>query len=81
MDTSGQAAETMVKYSLEGMEYTLKIAGAGATRLAAILMAAARDQQKAHHQTNPYHSMQFSSAIHFHICTVNPNRFAALHLP
>lgn len=46
MDTSGQAAETMVKYSLEGMEYTLKIAGAGATRLAAILMAAARDQQK-----------------------------------
>lgn len=46
MDTSGQAAETMVKYSLEGMEFTLKIAGDGATRLAAILMAAARDQQK-----------------------------------
>lgn len=46
MDTSGQAAETMVKYSLEGMEYTLKIAGSGAERLAAILMAAARDQQK-----------------------------------
>ena len=46
MDTSGQAAETMVKYSLEGMEYTLKIAGSGAERLAAILMAAAKDQQK-----------------------------------
>ena len=46
MDTSGQAAETMVKYSLEGMEYSLKIAGAGAERLAAILMAAAKDQQK-----------------------------------
>ena len=46
MDTSGQAAETMVKYSLEGMEFTLKIAGSGAERLAAILMAAARDQQK-----------------------------------
>ena len=46
MDTSGQVAEQMVKYSMEGIEYSLKVVGAGAERLAAILMAAAKDQQK-----------------------------------
>ena len=34
MDTSGQAAEQVVRYSLEGMEYTLKLAGKGTERLA-----------------------------------------------
>lgn len=29
MDTSGQAAEQIVRYSIEGMEYTLKLAGKG----------------------------------------------------
>ena len=46
MDTSGQAAEQMVRYSIEGIEYALKFSGKGAERLAAILMAIAKDQQK-----------------------------------
>ena len=37
MDTSGQAAEQIVRYSIEGMEYTLKLAGKGAEHLAAML--------------------------------------------
>lgn len=46
MDTSGQAAEQIVRYSIEGMEYTLKLAGKGAEHLAAMLMALNRAKQK-----------------------------------
>jgi hypothetical protein len=46
MDTSGQAAEQMVRYSLEGMEYALKITGKGTERLAAALLALSQSQQK-----------------------------------
>lgn len=46
MDTSGQAAEMMVRYAMEGMEYTLKLTGKGTERLAAVLMALSKDQQK-----------------------------------
>ena len=51
MDTSGQAAEQMVRYSIEGIEYALKLTGRGAERLAAILMAVAKDQQKTRGKT------------------------------
>lgn len=46
MDISGQAAEQVVRYSLEGMEYTLKLTGKGTERLAAMLWAIATDQQQ-----------------------------------
>lgn len=46
MDTSGQAAEQIVRYSIEGMEYTLKLAGKGTERLAAALLALSQSQQK-----------------------------------
>lgn len=46
MDTSGQAAEMMVRYAMEGMEYTLKLTGKGTERFAAVLMALSREQQK-----------------------------------
>lgn len=46
MDTSGQAAEQVVRYSLEGMEYTLKLAGKGTERLAAALLALSQSQKK-----------------------------------
>ena len=52
MDTSGQAAEQMVRYSIEGIEYALKFTGKGAERLAAILMSIARDQQKTRGRTS-----------------------------
>jgi hypothetical protein len=40
MYSSGDAAEQVVRISLEGMEYALKIAGSGAKQIAAFLMAA-----------------------------------------
>lgn len=46
MDTSGQAAEQVVRYSLEGMEYTLRLAGKGTEHLAAILLALSQSQKK-----------------------------------
>ena len=42
MDTSGQAAEQIVRYSIEGMEYTLKLAGKGAEHLNVALMLGTR---------------------------------------
>lgn len=46
MDTSGEAAEQIIKYSMEGMEYTLRLAGSGTERLAAALLALSQSQQK-----------------------------------
>ena len=46
MDPSGQAAEQLIKITFEGIRFTLKIAGAGSKRLAAILRSAAKDQRK-----------------------------------
>lgn len=46
MDTSGEAAEQIIKYSMEGMEYTLRLAGSGTERLAAALLALSQIQQK-----------------------------------
>ena len=40
MNHSGDAAEQIVRISLEGMEYALRIAGAGAKNIAAFLVAA-----------------------------------------
>jgi len=40
MNQSGDAAEQVVRFSLEGMEYVLKIAGSGAKQIAAFLLAA-----------------------------------------
>lgn len=40
MNTSGDAAEQIVRISLEGMDYTLRLAGTGAKQLAALLVAA-----------------------------------------
>ena len=47
MDASEQAAEQLVRMTLQGTEYTLRLSGAGAKNLAAALMAIA----KGHHQT------------------------------
>ena len=42
MNHSGDAAEQIVRISLEGMEYALRIAGAGAKNIAAFLIAAVK---------------------------------------
>ena len=46
MNYGGDAAEQVVRMSLEGMEFTLRIAGAGAKNLAAALMVYAKEGQK-----------------------------------
>ena len=39
MNSSGDAAEQIVRISLEGVDYTLRLAGSAATRIAALLVA------------------------------------------
>jgi len=51
MNTGGDAAEQVVRLSLEGMEVTAKIAGAGAKQVAAMLYALMKDQNKTHGKT------------------------------
>ena len=44
------AAEQMVRLSLEGMEVAMRISGAGAKNLAVILAAVLREEQKTQRQ-------------------------------
>ena len=46
MNPGGDAAEQVVRISLEGMEYAVKISGSGAKQLALMLYAAAKQEQK-----------------------------------
>lgn len=46
MNTSGEAAEQVVRMSLDGVEVVLKIAGAGAKNIAAMIYAALKDTDK-----------------------------------
>ena len=47
MYNSGDAAEQVVRISLEGLEYTIKLAGAGAKQIAAFLVAAFKSDDTA----------------------------------
>ena len=51
MSAAGDAAEQVVRFYFEGMEYALKLAGAGAKHLAAMLMAAFQDNGSQQTQT------------------------------
>ncbi|MCL2462645.1 MAG: PcfB family protein [Defluviitaleaceae bacterium] len=46
MSTAGDAAQQVVHFYFEGMEYVLKLAGAGAKHLAAMIVAALQDNGK-----------------------------------
>lgn len=46
MNTSGEAAEQVVRITLNGVEVAAKISGKGAERLAVLIAAALRDSQK-----------------------------------
>lgn len=46
MNTSGEAAEQVVRMTLNGVEVAAKISGKGAERLAVLIAAALRDSQK-----------------------------------
>ena len=46
MSTSGEAADQVVKMTLDGVEVAAKITGVGAKELAALLYAVLKDQKK-----------------------------------
>ena len=52
MKTSGDAAEQIVRMSLEGFQVTAKIAGSGAKDIAALLIAVMKDKHKTAGKTN-----------------------------
>ena len=52
MNTSGDAAEQIVRMSLEGFQVTAKIAGSGAKDIAALLVAVMKDKHKTAGKTN-----------------------------
>lgn len=51
MNTSGEAAEQVVRMTLNGVEVAAKISGQGAERLAVLIAAALRDSQKSRGHT------------------------------
>jgi len=52
MNTSGDAAEQVVRISLEGMEKVLRVSGEGAKQIIAMVFAALRDKQQTMGKTN-----------------------------
>lgn len=52
MNTSSDAAEQIVRMTLQGMELALRVSGSGAKNIAAMLVAIAKDQQKVKGKTS-----------------------------
>ena len=46
MNTSGDAAESIVRMSLQGLEVAVKLSGSGAKNVAAIMIAMLKDQKQ-----------------------------------
>ena len=46
MNTSGDAAESIVRMSLQGFEVAVKLTGSGAKNVAAIMVAMLKDQKQ-----------------------------------
>ena len=46
MNYGGDAADQIVRYSMEGMEHTLRISGSIAKNLAVFIVAVLKDQEK-----------------------------------
>lgn len=46
MNYGGDAADQIVRYSMEGMEHTLRISGSIAKNLAVFIVAVLKDQKK-----------------------------------
>ena len=52
MNYGGDAADQIVRYSMEGMEHTLRISGSIAKNLAVLIVAVMKDQKKTRGKTN-----------------------------
>jgi len=53
MNYSGDAADQIVRYSMEGMEHTLRISGSIAKNLAVLIVAVMKDQKKTRGKDQP----------------------------
>ena len=72
MNYGGDAADQIVRYSMEGMEHTLRISGSIAKNLAVLIVAVMKDQKKTRGKINllllscpahaPMHSPQQAAA-------------------
>lgn len=46
MNTSGDAAESIVRMSLQGLEVAVRLSGSGAKNIAALMIAILKDQKQ-----------------------------------
>lgn len=58
MNTSGEAAESIIRMSLQGVEVVAKISGSGAKNVAAMLYAVMKDNQQVRGKTNLVNMMK-----------------------
>ena len=58
MNTSGDAAESIIRMSLQGVEVVAKISGSGAKNVAAMLYAIMKDKQQVRGKTNLVNMMK-----------------------
>ena len=59
MNTSGDAAEQIVRMSLEGFEVAAKITGAGAKNIAVLLYAILKEEKKDQRESKAYEYAPF----------------------
>ena len=59
MNTSGEAAEQIVRMSLEGFEVAAKITGAGAKNIAVLLYSILKEEKKTKGQSKAYQYAPF----------------------
>ena len=58
MNYGAEPADQVVRYSLEGMEYSLKITGNVAKHVAVFIAAALKDQKKTRGKTKAYQNAE-----------------------
>lgn len=65
MNYGGDAADQIVRYSMEGMEHTLRISGSIAKNLAVLIVAVMKDQKKTRGKTNLLWMLKEQRAMKF----------------
>ncbi len=65
MNYGGEAADQIVRYSLDGVDHTLRISGSIAKNLAILIVAVMRDQKKTRGKTNLLRMLKEQKAMKF----------------
>ena len=79
MNYGGDAADQIVRYSMEGMEHTLRISGSIAKNLAVLIVAVMKDQKKTRGKTNLLRMLKEQRAMKFF--TIPHDRLRILQSP